>query len=79
MGAIIGILALWLLIAPKPWAAAAQVQGKMDTLDYVRIYGWVASAVNITGTGDAGHPVPLVGGKLKVVERRPPNPNQRQN
>jgi hypothetical protein len=51
LGAIIGILALWLLIAPKPWAAAAQVQGKMDTLDYVRIYGWVAAAINVTLLG----------------------------
>ena len=44
---IAGAFAIWLLIAPKPWVAAAQIHGKMDTLDYVQIYGWIAGAINI--------------------------------
>ena len=44
-------LALWLLVAPKPWVAAMQVRGKMETVDYVRIYAWIAGAINIALLG----------------------------
>ncbi len=45
------VIAIWLLIAPKPWVTAAQIHGKMDTLDYVHIYGWIAAATNIVLLG----------------------------
>lgn len=51
LGAIAAVIAIWLLIAPKPWVAAAQIRGKTDTLDYVRIYGWIAGAINIVLLG----------------------------
>jgi hypothetical protein len=51
LGVIAAGLAIWLLIAPKPWVAAMQVRGKMETLDYVRIYGWIAGAINIALLG----------------------------
>ena len=44
---IAGALAIWLLIAPKPWVVVTQIRGKTDTLDYVRIYGWIAGAINV--------------------------------
>jgi len=47
LGAVAVALVIWLLIAPKPWVAAAQIRGKMDTLDYVRIYGWIAGVLNL--------------------------------
>lgn len=51
LGAIAAVIAIWLLIAPKPWVAAAQIRGKTDTLDYVRIYGWIAGAINMVLLG----------------------------
>ena len=48
---IAGAFAIWLLMAPKPWVAASQVHGKMDTRDYVQIYGWIAGAINIVLLG----------------------------
>ena len=45
--AIAGAFAICLMVAQKPWLVAAQVHGKMGTLDYVRIYGWIAGAVSI--------------------------------
>ena len=51
LGAIATLLAIWLLIAPKPWVVAVQIRGKMDTLDYVHIYGWIAGAINIALLG----------------------------
>jgi hypothetical protein len=51
LGVIASALGIWLLIAPKPWVAAAQIHGKMDTLDYVQIYGWIAGAINIVLLG----------------------------
>jgi hypothetical protein len=51
LGAIASVIAIWLLIAPKPWVVAAQIRGKMDILDYVHIYGWIAGAINIALLG----------------------------
>ena len=51
LGAIASALGICLLIAPKPWVVAAQIHGKMDTLDYVQIYGWIAGAINIALLG----------------------------
>ena len=48
---IAGAFAIWLLMAPKPWVAASQIHGKMDTRDYVQIYGWIAGAINIVLLG----------------------------
>ena len=31
----------------KPWVAVTEIRGKTDTLDYVRIYGWIAGAINV--------------------------------
>ena len=47
LGLVATLIAIWLLFAQKPWVVAAQIRGKTDTLDYVRIYGWIAGAVNI--------------------------------
>jgi hypothetical protein len=47
LGAVAGAIAIWLLIATKPWVAAAEIRGKTDTLDYVRIFGWIAGAINL--------------------------------
>ena len=47
LGLIAAVIAVWLLIAQKPWVVAAQIRGKMDALDYVQIYGWTAGAINI--------------------------------
>ncbi len=46
LGVIAGVLAIWLLMATKPWVAAAEIRGKTDIRDYVRIYGWIAGAIN---------------------------------
>ncbi len=46
LGLIAGAIAIWLLVATKPWVAVAEIRGKTDTRDYVRIYGWVAAAGN---------------------------------
>jgi hypothetical protein len=51
LGVIAAGLAIWLLIAPKPWLAAIQFRGKMETADYVRVYGWIAGAINIALLG----------------------------
>ncbi|HEY5743026.1 MAG TPA: glycosyltransferase family 39 protein [Terrimicrobiaceae bacterium] len=48
---LIGVMAICLLLAPKPWVAAAEIGGKVDTLDYVKIYGWIAGAINIVLLG----------------------------
>jgi hypothetical protein len=47
LGVIVGTTAVWLLLATKPWVAAAEIRGKTDTLDYVRIYSWIAGAINV--------------------------------
>ena len=47
LGAIASAFAIWLLMAPKPWVVVSQIDGKMDTRDYVQIYGWIAGAINI--------------------------------
>ena len=51
LAGIASALGICLLIAPKPWVVAAQIHGKMDTLDYVQIYGWIAGAINIALLG----------------------------
>ena len=47
LGGIAGLLVVWLLIAPKPWVVAQSIDGKMDTMHYVRIYGSIAGAINV--------------------------------
>jgi hypothetical protein len=47
LGVLAGAIAIWLLVATKPWVAAAEIRGKTDTRDYVRIYGWIAGAINL--------------------------------
>ena len=54
-------IAIWLLIAPKPWVAAAQIRGKTDTLDYVRIYGWIAGADQHCPSRRPGRDMSVVG------------------
>jgi hypothetical protein len=47
LGALAAAITICLLAAPKPWVVAAQIRGKIDTLNYVRIYGWTAGAINV--------------------------------
>jgi hypothetical protein len=47
LGTAAGAIAIALLITTKPWTAVAEIRGKTDTLDYVRIYGWSAGAINL--------------------------------
>ena len=47
LGGIAGALVIWLLIAPKPWVVATSIGGKMETIHYVRIYGWIAGTINV--------------------------------
>lgn len=47
LGVIAGAIVIWLTLATKPWVAAAEIRGKTDTLDYLRIYGWIAAAINV--------------------------------
>jgi hypothetical protein len=61
LGLIAAVIAVWLLIAQKPWVVAAQIRGKMDALDYVQIYGWTAGAINIALLAHAGHHLALGG------------------
>ena len=50
----------------------------MDTLDYVRIYGWVAAAINVTLLGMLAILAP--GGREgQGCRAAAPDPNQRQN
>jgi hypothetical protein len=51
LGVIATVIAVWLLIAQKPWVVATQIRGKMDTIAYVQIYGWIAGAINIALLG----------------------------
>ena len=48
LGLIAAAIAIWLLVATKPWVAVAQIRGKTDTRDYVRIYGWIAGASTLS-------------------------------
>jgi hypothetical protein len=47
LGFLAGATAIALLMTTKPWVAVAEIRGKTDTLDYVRIYGWIAGAINV--------------------------------
>ena len=47
LGVLAGAIAIALLVTTKPWVAVAEIRGKTDTLDYVRIYGWIAGAINV--------------------------------
>ena len=47
MGVLAGATAIALLVTTKPWVAVTEIRGKTDTLDYVRIYGWIAGAINV--------------------------------
>ena len=47
MGVLAGAIAIALLVTTKPWVAVTEIRGKTDTLDYVRIYGWIAGAINV--------------------------------
>jgi hypothetical protein len=47
LGVMAGAIAIALIVATKPWVAVTEIRGKTDTLDYVRIYGWIAGATNI--------------------------------
>ncbi len=47
MGILAGAIAIALLVTTKPWVAVTEIRGKTDTLDYVRIYGWIAGAINV--------------------------------
>ena len=47
LGALVGAIAIALLVTTKPWVAVTEIRGKTDTLDYVRIYGWIAGAINV--------------------------------
>jgi hypothetical protein len=51
LGVIAAVLTICLLIGPKPWVVASQIRGKVDTVDYVLIYGWIAGAVNLALLG----------------------------
>ncbi len=51
LGTLAGAIAIALLVATKPWVAVAEIRGKTDTLDYVRIYGWIAGAINLVLLG----------------------------
>jgi hypothetical protein len=76
LGVIAVTLAIWLLFATKPWVAAAEIRGKTDTIDYVRIYGWIAGAINVVllatlaaicpwwAGGRSPNPVPLPANQL---------------
>ena len=66
LGVIAAALAFWLLIAPKPWVAAMQVRGKMETVDYVRIYAWIAAAINIALLGVLAAACPWWTGRLQL-------------
>lgn len=46
-GALVGAIVIALLVTTKPWVAVTEIRGKTDTLDYVRIYGWIAGAINV--------------------------------
>jgi hypothetical protein len=47
LGVLAGATAIALLVTTKPWVAVTEIRGKTDTLDYVRIYGWIAGAINV--------------------------------
>jgi hypothetical protein len=47
LGVVAGAIAIALLVTTKPWVAVTEIRGKTDTLDYVRIYGWIAGAINV--------------------------------
>lgn len=47
LGLAMAALAIALLATPKPWTVAVGINGKMDVLDYVEIYGWAAGAINL--------------------------------
>jgi hypothetical protein len=47
LGVLAGVIAIILLLTTKPWVAVTEIRGKTDTLDYVRIYGWIAGALNV--------------------------------
>jgi hypothetical protein len=47
LGVVAGVIAVALLVTTKPWVAVTEIRGKTDTLDYVRIYGWIAGAINV--------------------------------
>ena len=51
LGVAASAFAIWLLMAPKPWVVTSQIHGKMDTRDYVQIYGWIAGAINLVLLG----------------------------
>ena len=70
LGVIAVALAVCLLIAPKPWVAAMQVRGKMETVDYVRIYGWIAGAINIALLGVLAAACPWWTGRLHLSTPR---------
>ena len=47
LGILAGAIAIALLVTTKPWVAVTEIRGKTDTLDYVRIYGWIAGTINV--------------------------------
>ena len=47
LGVLAGATVIALLVTTKPWVAVTEIRGKTDTLDYVRIYGWIAGAINV--------------------------------
>jgi hypothetical protein len=47
LSVLAGATAIALLVTTKPWVALTEIRGKTDTLDYVRIYGWIAGAINV--------------------------------
>jgi hypothetical protein len=47
LGVLAGAIAIALLAATKPWVAVTEIRGKTDTVDYVRIYAWIAGAINV--------------------------------